>query len=643
MKIAPQIYNIFIPKTEVSPVSNKQSIQFSTVDKFEPSFSGVNIPKILTAAQELGSTRCPVCGVKMLSENGYESLITQAGAINSLPEFCDFLRANTDYIPKYMRNILPSKEQSEMGSIKDFISYKRLRAHGLHAQVIKHAKQYLKSFAAILQPNDKKALLLGINDIKSSELFFGFKSKVCPIINNATLEPAKRSELYQNLFPIIQDSSRYCGALNIKGFNDISESDVASAIARNLFKNAVSEVNEITSFDFYKGKPNNNVLMCKSCNSNPSKNVFWDKAKLEDSNLVKNITNYLTDLSVLMGRKLIPEDKAYLSEFCYLVNKIIKGSTGEMPLSMKRLNNLISITSRRADFSPINQAKVDVPCACCGSVMLPHSVRMIIKEELQKLKFPAEFVDLLNKYDKYIGAHARETADAFIEIAENYPNLSEDKFLKLLQDKIDEKSFQKVEHILSNFEKEAIKSSDYKILTDVAERVREYINQGKFNDFGFTNLFYKVFVGGKNRYDHIPKAVYMLTADLKKVCFENTIAKPNEFDIQKDKNPLVSVIFSIFKADVATVDHMYPLDKQGENSIYNYFGLCKMCNVLKSNLSPLSWMNQNPEVITYFPQQMKVVDQLSSQGLIQGYDDWSEKVAQNLYEHTLHYFDLRNK
>lgn len=319
----------------------------------------------------------------------------------------------------------------------------------------------------------------------------------------------------------------------------------------------------------------------------------------------------------------------------------LRNKLGRIPFDEEKVARLYYLISRRGDFPPIEQTEVDIPCASCGSIMLPHVIRDKINSEIRNAHSIDEYVNILKKYDKYVNSAVRFVADSFINIAEKYPDVSDDEFMALFQADVDKYSYSKVFEYIEKFEKSVTNHEFSNIVTEYSNRLKKYIYDGKM-DFIFTNLYDNVFA---NRFpeDNLPNAVFILATDLKKICFANVIAKPKESYISIDSSPLGSVIFGIFRADAATVDHYVPRAKAGDNQKNNHIGMCKICNTLKGKKSPLAWVLNSPEVKQNFILQLKTVDKMAKDGLINDYDNWAKDMAKIFYYSTYKRFDIRDE
>ena len=75
------------------------------------------------------------------------------------------------------------------------------------------------------------------------------------------------------------------------------------------------------------------------------------------------------------GPENFENNKSYIH---YLVNFLERISKQNISFDSREVGSLLKvgrIASRHQEFVPIVQTKVDVPCAGCGSTMLPHDIK----------------------------------------------------------------------------------------------------------------------------------------------------------------------------------------------------------------------------------------------------------------------------
>ncbi len=598
----------------------------------------------IALAQYTDSVHCPVCGVKMLSQNTLSSLVDSASGVKSAAELLSLIRKYGDYLPRYFEDILKPDIGEDVDlnkiSVRDFLKMKFDVSQNEYRNVVDKSVEYLKGCADNFDTSDKEKLfeVVSSSDIYSPEYF---RTQVVTTVQGFNLSPKEKYDIFKVIMPELTAKSRYNGLFNDAFDENISNVNLYKKFIWKLFRFSVPKLAKLSMLEIDNNNPFNEVLLCSGCNAGKKKSMFFDRCSSNADELVHNMKNYLYDIIYLSARNMLPPTKYYERNFCYKVNMSLKNIMGLVPFDEERVAHLYYLFSRRGDFPPIEQAQVDIPCASCGSIMLPHVVRDKINSEIKSANSIDEYVNILKKYDKYVNSSVRFVADSFINIAENYPDVSDDEFMTRLQADVDKYSFSKIYEYIEKFEKSVTEREFCDIVNEYSNRLKNYISEGKM-DFNFTNLYANVFA---HRFpaDYLPNAVFILTTDLKKICFANIIAKPTESDISLDLNPLRSVLFGIFKADVATVDHYVPKAKAGDNQKNNHIGMCKICNTLKGKKSPVAWALNSPEVKQNFILQLKTVDKMAKDGLLTGYDNWAKDMAQIFYDSTYKKFDIRDE
>lgn len=632
-------HNLLLPS--VGKYSTLNEIKKDTCDI---SFKG-NV-ECVDEASNYSGVHCPVCGVKMLTDKTYFGFIEKAGKVNNAEDFINLLNKYKDFIPKNMMGIFNSEEFDKPLSqidVKEFVNMKSKEAYLNHKNHISVLKKYLLLISKNMDEQDKSVMQSMVSEIGDSESNYKFQARLFEASKILNVNPSQVYDILKNVVPYIRSSSQYFSAFNIKDKDNLSNSELAQALVKNIFAHSRMEKTPISSRKSAINYPNNEVLICSSCNSNKGKKVYWGSYGLENPNIKHNIMNYLDDMAVLMGYQKISSNKYYLTNLTYITSKISGGRVDFSKSDINGIDRMFHIASRHEEFKPIVQTDVDVPCACCGSIMLPHRIRARIDEKIKASESRKDLVQILKDNSKYIGVYSSELANLFCAIDEKYPNISDDDFLKILQEKFDEISFAKIDKAIINFEKNTDWNNKYfnpEDVSNISAKVRAYASTPKMAEFNFHDLFNSCF-------DALTPDVRRQTSyfvfinDLKTICFENSMVKPNKYDIETDKNPLDSVVFKLFRADVATADHIVAYNKDGENSKDNLLGLCRVCNVLKSDINLMSWLKQNNESKDNILNQLIIVNNMAKSGLIEGYNDWAKTVADKLYKGSYHTYDIR--
>lgn len=649
MKILPIAYNI------ISNVSNRSLDQqsplphFSTGhDTFEMTFTGGN--SYLKPLMNSNNIHCPCCGIKMLSENSYQELLNKASNIRSTGDFITLLTENKESIPKSMQSILENSATEYEDSMLEFHKYfleKNRACSSLHATQIETANKYLLEIAQRFPEENSKKIIDLVKTFDLSDTAYVYKDKLLRVIDTLNLEPKDKFLILKNVTSIIQDSSDYLSIFKIPNFSDMSIQELAAALAQKIFRYSVIQSSKVSKImdDF----PNNEILSCSKCERSASKRTFLSPVTLDNPEFKNYLMRYLNDVSFNSGQENYENNKSYIHYLINFIERISKQKISFDNMEVGALLKIGRIASRHQEFAPIVQTKIDIPCAGCGSTLLPHNVKKIIDSELLHCNSVKEYTEVLKKYDKYIGVYAREAADLYLKIVEQNPNISKTKLVSRLQREMDKISASEAHDILRLFSKIRPSIAENNTFAELAKydliskKIYDYIISGKFNDYNYQNLSLNL-VHYIDINNDTPSVIYTILNKLRIISYKNSLVKPNEFDLAKDKDSVQTILFNLFKSDLGTADHFLAATKGGNNTKDNIIGLCRTCNtVVKGKKKVPSWIGQNPEVRIHLPEHLSVVDKMSKDGVIEGYDTWAKSIADALYELTYNKFDIRDK
>ena len=633
------VHGFNLPFQSVLP-SDRVDISFGSKD-----YTNVK-PINLEQANNISGIHCPGCGIKMLSQNEFDNLMKRAENIHSTEEFVELLKEYRKFIPTNMRKILSNTDNPEEyknKSIKEYCIEHRSEAFIRKRERIHRAKDYLIEYAKNIEEDKRNDFLEKVQELTSKDSYYEYKNKILYLTENYNIPQKEQHSLKKRALKDVATSSNYFIIFSIKNFNEISDNDVAKILVRRIFSHSVSNEVPMHKYSEYIDHPHNKVLLCKNCMSNSSKYIFWKSdtnPKLKD-----NIFKYLSDLAKLMGENKIENNKGYINTFCHVTNLVSSGKINFNDADLAHLYNLHRLVKRHEEFAPIVQTKVDIPCAQCGSVMLPHAIRSNIEEELSDCCCPKEYAQVLEKYYKYIGNYSKDFAEEFLKIINNNTEISNEEFIQIFQRKADKILRYDIAEAMKKYSeaKDYIyknrSEKDIETYNKVNIIVNDYLKKGGLEDYNYIKFFKKCFSDLDLRYT--PKNIIVLISDIHRVCYKaSLVAINNSYNID-DNDALYTILFNLFKSDVATADHLIALMKGGDCSKDNLIGLCKGCNSLKSNKSVKSWYTQDIDVRKNFLPQLMVIDKMAKKGEITGFDDWAKHISQTMYEKTDKAFDLR--
>lgn len=647
MKILPIGNNLYINNNY--PVKNKlQSTNLlQQRDTFEISFKGDM--SYLNEIKDYSGIHCPTCGAKMLSQESYDLLVERASRIDSTVEFVKLLQEYKDFVPRNMRSILRGVESPESFAgveFRDYFVNAAKHANYRHRRHITIANAFLTNLSEKLPPEQKEQLQSAISEITPLEKSYFYRGKLYPLIKS--FDKFTQDDLFnasKSAFSYVRNSCDYLNVFRIKDSAQLTPSQLSEEVVRRLFGYSVvnhTKISDTLPEDWI----NNEVLMCKRCNDVSTKNIFLGYNSLDDVEFEMNLRSYLTDIAHLMGQGKLSYNRGYITNMCNIVSKFSKQKINLTDADIQNIMRISYLATRHDIFAPASQTKMDVPCAGCGSDMLPHDVKKDIDKALVHCKKTKDYVDVLARYDKYLGIYAKDTAEVIYNLYNKSPDLPVKEFYNQVLDGVKLILNSETDYVLKKYAKgrpyllhngtlKQLETMDY-----ILKQVTNYVKSGKFNDFNYKNMVAECFANVDLDND-CTKSTYIFLEDMKKIAYKYSLTQPNFHSLKTDQNVLHTLVFNLFKSDVLTADHLDAMALGGDKSIYNMVGLCKGCNTLKGRKSINSWFSQILDVRKNFDKHLMVVDQMAKDGIISGFDDWAKIIAQRVYEATHNKFDMR--
>ncbi len=627
----------------------------SMPDSINISFAGDVPTNIFNVdqAKNISGIHCPVCGVKMFTENEYKNLLQESETISTPKELANLLLAYKDYVPSNMRKMLEDIDNTANSSNTDMHDfYFKLRSvanNRFHKRVF-YASSKLKGFAEPLRDEVKSDVLTAADKMLKVKSYNDFKNIFVELYQNPNLTQSEKNSYTRNILHDVKSAGIFLGVFSFPA-SQMTPNELAKTLITRIFSKSLIESSTIQNNDCFGDLRNNSVLLCSKCHRNKPEHTFVDfkNIKVQSLPYIKdNFNTYLSDIAALMGKRELDYDPMYFNDFCFYVNKLSGSRIVFDEVALTRLKNLRYLSTRRDRFEPAEQTEVDIPCAGCGSIMLPHANRRLIRHDLQNSKTPKEYLDVLNKYNKYIGAYSIDLYKIFKLIVEQNPTITIEEFLPLFEHKVNKLSDVQIDNALLEFER----NKEYFLKNGTPEQ-KEYLlkfdsqlystlESGRFSDYKFIDIFESITSGIDLNAYKMPKAIYVLLDDFRKIAHINSISRYSELDAKCDKDPVETIAFNMFKSDVFTIDHLVSMAKGGSRTKDNLIGLCKFCNTLKSEKGVRAWYVENFEVRKNFHKHLLVIDDMAKKGLISDFDTWARDVAEKMYELTYGKYDIRH-
>ncbi len=638
-------------------------------DRVEISFKGdfskpENIAPInIEQLKDINGVHCPACGTRMFSQEAFDELINKAQNFTSASELAEMLNEYKEYItPNYKRVIYMTNNIGNIDNltIPSYIGALKQQAFDEKQSAFDYLKSYLNYYSEHFEGEQKQIILEAANNLDPCDNYFNNGKIIMNLCSKLNLDKNQSNELRRNTMQNLFLACRFLGGLDKVYPIDCEKSDNELAVdfVKQIFKHSLLKENTIVQ----KSNNKNNVLiMCSECQKRQSQYAFWHSTS--NTGLKNNIQKYLKDVSQLMGEKKIDNSQSYISDFCYMTDKVSKQKISFSESEIKYIKVAQNVLLRHDYFAPVRQSEVEVPCAECGTTMLPYEVKVKIAKELKQCETPYDFVEMLEKYDKYINPVARDISACLKKAYEYNPDASNEEILAIFRRAATKKMRRQVQPIINRYiskrhfyipEDENINSDTHKIYSYsseneklrrfdlIANRIQDYVNAGKFNDFNINKLQSGCFGDIDLSYPKI-SAAYSLFRSLDILAYKATVLSSPNFIEHNPKAELAETLYELFNMDAATADHLIAAKKGGAKTPDNMIGLCRSCNYLKGSKSVNTWYTYHPDVRKNFYNHVKVVDNMSKDGIIKGYEDWARQIAEKMYKETNKRFDIRNE
>jgi len=598
--------------------------------------------------KNINGIHCPCCGTKMLSEEEFSNILKDAAEIDNGDDFLKLLNRYSDFIPNNMRSIL--SVDTEHDNMHVFFQNARRQSFRRHEQSIIFAKQKFFDFAETIEDEAlKQELLNAVRSITNKDSKTVFKTKIADVMPKLNLSREQNQELHGSYNELISATSHYSSIFRANFMHkQMSDTEISKELANRIFSCSLQDFSQLSKLDKNKDKYNNQVLICKKCNSRASKTSFLTTQPALQSNLKENLKLYISDIAFLMGKGDIQKNFSYIPYFLFVSNKASFDTVKFDDYFVNRLSSLMNVASHHREFEPLMQEDVDIPCASCETILMPHSVKVKFEQDLSKCNSLIDYSNVLKKYEKYIGDVSRDLADEFFNIVEENPNIDDDEFAETLRYRMIPyytKNFYEIMDnlvVIRDYFEDAGNPKFTEMIDEVNSRIWDYVDKGKFDDFEFYKLNEACLSDLMN--DETPSLLRGVVTRIKLLSYMSFLSKTDDRNATSDKDKFYTIVYNIIKPSIATVSLLDPQVEGFDNDFNNFIGLCKPCNsISKSKSSVHHWYKRVLGVRKHFYKQLEVIDNMAKEGKLPGFENWASKIADVMYEKTYGKYDIRNR
>lgn len=619
---------------------------------FPLSFKSREVYNMTRSLMQLDDMHCPFCGTKMHSIEQAKKLVKQAESIQDKDEFINWLELNKEYIPKmYLKFIDSAKNNAILSTTTDVNSLLLNMKDGACVASSKAIEKMKEKMLEIQKNNDlsdSDNVLIDECYIRLSDydVFSGTNilydltlilRETIGILENAKVN----NEIYNQAKEIIIPASFYQNL-----FLPFSKSHLAKTyqghVISSLIHNSENQMHKILKTPQKDNDPKLNlILCCKDCEQKASETNVVLRSFTKTDDLRKNIVKYIEDLSKQVLDNKLQADSAYIIDFANFLDRISEININ-INKEKSKIINAIRIKAfkdehEKVTFEPVNRE--GIPCATCGQTTITHEQRLKIFNEIAKASTYSDLLNIIRKNRYFVSNRFQSAVKLFEKLVEENPQITEkqliNEFKKQLADEIKQQLQDNI--TLAEMTKNRMSFPEDTVL------LQKYIDdvKSKFLNFSEKSMFpYQEYT------DLLKDSVYKMNDTHYKyyygTMFKETIRKkynkqanifPNKETIEKLNSYLKVYLQNLFKGTVATVDHLIPKGKNGENDLSNYVVMCRNCNTEKTDYPLLRWLVIHPEMPKNVQKYMnKIVSMINNNELDPEYRKYpkifSKKIAQ---------------
>lgn len=644
-------------KNENSPAEAKEKTVFVSKNNaashcFPLSFKSREIYNITRNFLQLDDIHCPFCGVKMHSLEKTKKLVKQAESIQDKDEFINWLELNKENIPKeYLKFIDSAKNNAILSTTTDVNSLLLNMKDGACVASSKAIEKMKEKMLEIQKNNnlsDSDNVLIDECYIRLSDydVFSGTNilydltlilRETIGILENTKVN----GEIYAQAKELLIPASFYQNIFLPEPKSYFAKTYQGNVISK-LFENTENQVCKVLKTPQKDNDPKLNlILCCKDCEQKASETNVVLRSFTKTDDLRKNIVKYIEDLSKQVLDNKLQADSAYIIDFANFLDRISEININ-INKEKSKIINAIRIKAfkdehEKVTFEPVNRE--GIPCATCGQTTITHEQRLKIFNEIANASTYSDLLDILNKNRSFISNRFLPSAKLFEKLVKENPQITEQRLIK----KFKKQLANEIKQQLSDNIALAEMQKNNMIFPEDSALLQDYIDGVKSN---FLNFSEKSLFPYQEYTSLLKSSVYKMRDSQYKynygTRFKESIRKkynkqatifPNEDTVEKLNSYLKVFIQNMFKGNVATVDHLIPKGKNGENDISNYVVMCRNCNTEKTDYPLLRWLTIHPEMASNVQKYInKIVSMIKNNELGPEYrkypEIFSKKIAQ---------------
>ncbi len=623
------------------------SLQTNSIKPHKPvSFDGANFTPFEQQMLGLKDVHCPICGVKMLPRDELQNIARNVDSVKTPRDFVNILEENEESIRKPFRPVLKESksiiaENPDIG-LADF--YKKLY-FAAAADVKKNISNSIISLKFAETSNDYsdtdkvlleecKIRLKALNDDPNRVVYDDYKNVIKETVG--MLNSDKKWVLYETLKNPVRDAIMLRDGLAI---NPNTPNSIRTSITlKNVLGHSVSRIRTIgTLKDDISNDNCNKILTCDDCGKD--KSFYFSFFNSPDAG--HRFSDYQSDIAKQILNGFLTGNNLYPFKLESHIRKMTKGNvvSEKNNAAVKALQQMnFHIAQSELDFVPVTYD--GVPCSCCGKPTINHEHKLALYEEINKTKNLWQLLEILEKNENIISNRNKFILENFAGILESNPLATQKEVVSELR-KI---SF---ERIVNQIEENEKKLNDILVQNKLSQsdisKVKRFIKETKEdfktwdlnNSFPFTkyNNLIRQTIGSCE--SPLKTQMIMITKESVRIlCEAQSLLYPPASVVAKLQSQMKPIAQNIINGSVATVDHLIPKSKNGENSIYNCTVMCKDCNFEKSYYSFYYWYKLHPGFKVNVQKYMDYIVNLINKGKLKDYSSYPKVFATRLQKLT---------